>query len=257
MFCLFVCAVVLAGPAMAQMSANRAVATQLNSSKELFFDAVASGDVAAADRMLRTDPSLVRARDANGWTPLMVACAYAADPKYTGEMPDTRYKEIAKLMLSVNGVEVNAQNKDGQTALMLAAASDDLFLVISLLQRNELNVNMRDKNGRTALFYALDFRNSYRGKSRAQQEQMADRQWHLVSNLLWDKRHPATANIKDNYGMTPLMVAAEYVVYTPESPNGLNFDPEPGKKNNLQDLELRKDLIWLVVKKLHEERIYR
>ena len=251
---LFVCAGVLAAPVMAQQSVKDGVMAKMNSQKEIFFSAIEKGDEVTFAKMMNADYKLLHARDKYGWTPLMVACSYAADSNYKGEIPNERYEGIVTRMLILNGgreANINAQNDRGATALMLAAASNDADMVMHLLQTKGIDVNMKDAHGRTALFYALDFRNSYRGKSRAEQIKMAKDQRWIVAALL---QKGAKANIKDVDGKTPLMLAAEYLAYV--APEGSGAHIMPDERDNLKDLQARRDIISYIVGALHGEHAY-
>ena len=60
--------------------------------------------------------------------------------------------EMAQLLIR-NGADVNANNIDGYTALMYAAYKGNLQIA-ELLIKNKADVNARDKDGWTALRYA-------------------------------------------------------------------------------------------------------
>jgi len=80
----------------------------------------------------------VRARDAEGKTPLLLASGgYFAQG------------ELVKLLLA-KGAEVNAADNQGNTALMLAARAG-AFQVIEPLLAGGANVNAKNKEGWTAL----------------------------------------------------------------------------------------------------------
>jgi ankyrin repeat protein len=107
--------------------------------------------------------------DASGWNALMYA-AYnsdssamkvllkaGADPNQTSPHGDTPL--IASAVgrswgddLVRAGARVNAQNKDGQTALMLLAAIDEVDAIRDALKAGS-NPKLKDSKGRTALDY--------------------------------------------------------------------------------------------------------
>src|SRR5690606_12437976 len=65
--------------------------------------------------------------------------------------------EAIKLLID-NGANINLQNKNGKTALMIAVAniiSHNLLIEKVKLLINA-NVNLQDENGKTALTYALN-----------------------------------------------------------------------------------------------------
>lgn len=251
---LFIFAGMFVLPAIARSSIQERVEAKLNSNQETFFSAIERGDEAMFVRMMNADYKLLHARDENGRTPLMVACAYAADRNYSKRMPDDRYLGMVQRMLILNEgreANINAQNNEGMTALMAAAASNDADIVMRLLQTKGIDVNVKDKFGRTALFYALDFRNSYRGKSKSEQVKLAEAQRWIVGALL---SKGAKANIKDVDGKTPLMLAAEYLAYV--APDGSGSHIKPDERDNLKDLQERRDIISYIVMALHGEHAY-
>ena len=74
--------------------------------------------------------------------------------------------DVIKLLLhpqieGVVGADINAQNKDGRTALMCAVRSDYNLHIVELLLHPQIegvvgsDVNIKDKNGNTALMLAV------------------------------------------------------------------------------------------------------
>ena len=93
-------------------------------------------------------------------TILLQAKADVNDPRSdTGETPfmaaikEGKYSIAAELLKQ--GAKQEAVDKKGRTALLRAAASNDLSAVKWLLEKN-VNVNRRDNNGFTALMLAID-----------------------------------------------------------------------------------------------------
>jgi ankyrin repeat protein len=65
---------------------------------------------------------------------------------------------VAKLLLQRRDVAVNAVDREGNTALMLASSSGHLNVVENVLQRKDVQVNRgdgADGNGWTALMLAI------------------------------------------------------------------------------------------------------
>lgn len=233
----------LAGIAIARNTIEQAVTAQVNFSREAamakanssekdFFTAIENGDEETVTKMLEEDSyNLLSATSKKGYTPLMAACAYAADPAYAGDIPDKRFLRIVNYMWPngrysesfVNASpRVNHQNKKGITALMLAAASNDVELVRYVLETHYIDgcrcirhgkpvyavkVNLTDSKHRTALFYALSVRESYRNKSEAEQIKLVHAQHEIVKALL---ARGAKVNIQDSKGVTPIMLAQKY-----------------------------------------------
>lgn len=85
--------------------------------------------------------------------------------------------------------DLDAQNRKGRTAFMIAAANGYLD-ILKMLADNGANPHVLDKKGRSALFYAIQNKNSRIVH-------------HLVNSCLLD------VNIQDVDGITPLMLASQ------------------------------------------------
>lgn len=73
-------------------------------------------------------------------------------------MWDKQFATVKKL-LKHPGINVNLQNENGTTALMFAALSNNVNIVNELLKRKDLDVNKQDAFGETALMKAAWNRN--------------------------------------------------------------------------------------------------
>ncbi|MEM4295602.1 MAG: ankyrin repeat domain-containing protein, partial [Candidatus Anstonellales archaeon] len=89
----------------------------------------------------------------------------------------------------LNGADVNAKDKYGNTALIWATENNNTDIV-ELLIKAEVDVNVQDKDGRTALMYAAKHGNT-----------------EIVKLL---RKGGAAVNQEDNYGWTATMYAAYY-----------------------------------------------
>lgn len=69
------------------------------------------------------------------------------------------HKNIKKLLLKVDGIDVNYQDKDGRTSLMLACLDNDIDMVQSLLYVSGININLQDNEGLSAFTYANNKKN--------------------------------------------------------------------------------------------------
>ena len=99
----------------------------------------------------------VKAKDENGWNALMFASASVFRSDEFGAHGDGMIvwlgaiKIIEQLILT--RIDVNAQNNDGETALMLAVKTGNAHFAETLLAKGA-NPNIKNKNGRTASDYA-------------------------------------------------------------------------------------------------------
>ena len=62
-------------------------------------------------------------------------------------------RSIVEVLLRIE-LDINLQDKDNRTALILACMHGEGAIVRELLQKEGLNVNVQDKDGRTALMWA-------------------------------------------------------------------------------------------------------
>lgn len=108
----------------------------------LFFDACRFGKNDVILNLLTEEPNLVNARDAKGFTPLIIAVY--------NHQPDT-----ARLLIE-KGADVNAQDAAGNTALMGMAFKGYTELAELLIQSGA-EVNLRNGNGAPALTFAATF----------------------------------------------------------------------------------------------------
>ena len=103
--------------------------------------AAKKGDVAALKTLLANDPSLVKARDTDGSTPLHCAT-------WKGHV------DVVALLLK-SGADVNAVNENehwGTTPLHAAAHANQVAIAKLLLDYGA-NVKAKDKEGRTPMFH--------------------------------------------------------------------------------------------------------
>ncbi|KAH6902862.1 hypothetical protein BKA70DRAFT_1516948 [Coprinopsis sp. MPI-PUGE-AT-0042] len=100
--------------------------------------------------------------------------------------------EMVELLLKLDGIDVNLQDEDGNTALMLAAGGGRVGTVKSLLFDPRVDTNKRNAKGRTALHCALN-----NGADSGHTEAAL----HLIATPGVD------INAADYCGWTPLMVA--------------------------------------------------
>ncbi len=137
------------------------------------FKAILSSNVQAVKQALAQGAG-VEARNDFGNTPLLVACQFGnvaviqllidnnadvnASRTGAGHTPlamCVSNMQIVKVLLA-NGARINAQDKQGQTALMFASRDvfEQIIPVIELLLKHGANAKLKDKNGKTALDHA-------------------------------------------------------------------------------------------------------
>ncbi len=145
-----------------------------------------------------------------GWTPLMVAAGRG-------------HLTIVQALLSAPQINIDAKKFDGATALIVAAALDKDDVVKALIDHGA-NVNITDNYGSTPLISAV----ADQGHLKTVQALLSAPQIDINTKNIYGANalllaaalgkddvvkalitHGANVNITDNYGWTPLMVAAE------------------------------------------------
>ena len=104
-------------------------------------------------------------------------------PSYKG------HTEIAKQLLDKKDIDVNLQNKDGNTALILASDKGHTEIAKQLLDKKDIDVNLQSKDGNTALILA-----SYKGHTE-------------IAKQLLDKKD-IDVNLQNENGDTALTLAS-------------------------------------------------
>lgn len=126
----------------------------------------------------------VNAQNSRGETALMLCIR-----KFTALNP-----RIPASMLAIPGIKPDIQDKDGNSAMHIAAAfrahQQEASYVVDVLGKKKANPNLQDKYGRTPLFLALEANNA------------------RTVHLLLDK-FGADPNLKHNDGSCPVLLAAQ------------------------------------------------
>ena len=124
------------------------------------------------------------------WSPLHYVCRNAKSIIFSDKIIDIFFK---------NDIDVNLQNKNGSTALMLASKfsnTDSTEKTVKMLLKNkDINVNLQNNDGNTALMLASKYSNTT----------STDK---TVELLL---KHPKiNVNLQNKYGRTALKHATKY-----------------------------------------------
>jgi len=143
------------------------------------FEAAETGDQETVARLLKADPKLVKATNAEGDTALHLAAGCRRGE--ASALP------LIRLLLE-SGADVEARNSSGQTPLLYSSYAGFQRAVELLLDKGA-TFRYQDRNGRTPLHYA------------AREGQAA-----VVELLLGKGADPA---LKDGQGLTPLEYAAQ------------------------------------------------
>ncbi len=132
-------------------------ATNINGKTALMLAAEKNSTSVAKYLLEHSNNIDINAQDKDGKTALMLAAEQA--PWNTEEashldMRDgntKRHKALLRQFLSIKNLEINAVDKDGRTALMLALKNRHYIAAQVLLSDSRVNANIIDKNGQTAL----------------------------------------------------------------------------------------------------------
>ncbi|KAI0547904.1 hypothetical protein F4679DRAFT_552524 [Xylaria curta] len=147
------------------------------SNPSIMCDAARHGDVELLRFLLMTKRFDVNERDSYG-CPVLIAAA--------------RFKECIEMLLSVEGINVNCQDKIGQTAIFVPSIGGRLEIVNLLLSTPGFLPDIQDHSGRTALSYAAG--------TWMEQDKTVEA---LINS------DQVNLDTKDHQGRTPLSYAAE------------------------------------------------
>ncbi len=174
----------------------------------LLFEA-RQGTLRNLQRILADNPNLeINERDEHGNTSLYYVAPFGAQ-EYIEQVHRT-----VKAFLAYPEIDINLQNRRGQTPLHLAAMCNNLKMVTLLLQIANIKVNAQDKHGATALHYAVRYGHSV-----------------LVDWMLWREKDIAV-NLKEHTaGNTPLHIAAQHGYLEIVRLLLLHKDTEPNLRN--------------------------
>jgi ankyrin repeat protein len=121
------------------------------SDERKFLQAACEGQYGLVERYCKKYPEIVNATDSNGNTALMLASLYSRDSKQYF----TSQNKVIRVLSTVPNINTNAQNKFGDTALMLASSA---MGVQELLKIPNLDTELVNKEGKTAMNNFIDNR---------------------------------------------------------------------------------------------------
>nr|OQO22805.1 hypothetical protein B0A51_10326 [Rachicladosporium sp. CCFEE 5018] len=144
-------------------------------SKYAIHAACREGQTNVVESLLNADPKLISLRDDDDRLPLHWAISYSR-------------LDIAQLLCERKGVDIDAQDGAGWTALMMAASIKHGDTLVDFLLSKGADVDIKTNNGQTALHFTASKEN-------------LDTARKLIA-------HKASARVKDKRGQLPLHRAA-------------------------------------------------
>ena len=112
------------------------------------------------NRLLKDKDIDVNQQNQNGDTALILAVPVQTEPQSHGDeyraQKEKQTLSIINQLLEVKDIDVNVQDQDGNTALMVAAEDGQLNVVEMLLEEKGINVNLQNQDGNTALLLAAE-----------------------------------------------------------------------------------------------------
>ena len=101
------------------------------------------GSVQELREVIKANPNFAKIRFREMDTPLIIAADKITNPEFLQIIVDT-------------GINLNAQNEDGETALMELMDEPVSLACVNVLLRSGADPNVTDEDGKTALMKALD-----------------------------------------------------------------------------------------------------
>jgi len=101
---------------------------------------------------VKNRPNILDRQNEHGYTALMLACARRAGYNKS-TYSDSLNRDLIKLLIEL-GCDVNLQNIDGETALMIASNltyTEDCLYIVTLLVKAKCNLCLKDKEGKTVM----------------------------------------------------------------------------------------------------------
>ena len=121
------------------------------------------------------------------------------------------YDKSLDLLLSKHGIEINAKNNSGETALHYAAKYGNFSKARKLIEKG-ININAKDNSGKTVLHYATIYFLSSKIKRKNNKNTKPDSYYNDIIKILELvlNKDDIDINAKDNSGKTVLHYAVEY-----------------------------------------------
>jgi len=140
---------------------------------------MSSGSAAIINSLLEVDEININLQDYFGDTALMRSIV----TDFPNEKCQKQALEKVKRLLKDKNIDVNIQNSEGTTPLMVAVKENNLDMVNALLQHPQINVNLRNNEGLTAFMIAME---------------KTQFKWNMTNNTPIVKRLLEVVSIKGN-----------------------------------------------------------
>jgi ankyrin repeat protein len=149
-------------------------------------------------------------------------------PLHLAVHPKCKMVLIKKILARTNSENVNAQDEDGNTALLYAMSFDSKIAVKELLKRKDVDVNLKNNRNITALYYSASL-------------------WKNIPIDLFTKIIEKSTDINaqdDEYGCTVLHIAIRYKSETMTKELLKRKDVDVNLKNNNNGIALHFACLW-------------
>ena len=193
------------------------LSSENTSSFKLLMNSIRDGEIDIATKIIKNnDKYFLNMQDDDGNTPLIFAVDLGIE-----------YIELIKLLLKKK-VNVNTQNKLGETALMIASESFEANIIDLLVRENDADITLVNNNGNTALlslaykYESLTLKEtSYKKKSSIE---------YSIHVLLDNSKK--IIDVQNNIGETALIVLSRNIQIFNGLESILRYKPNPNIQDN-------------------------